>query len=103
MEEIRRRFEGRAAFATRAEWEAVRVELLGRKGGVIRTLLESIAQVPPAERKALSYMTWVKVMAHGGKQAFVVNPESCHACGLCVRACPEKAIRLIRFEQETAP
>jgi len=52
VEEIRRRFEARGEFATRAEWDAVRVDLLGRKGGVIRTLLESIGKVPAAERKA---------------------------------------------------
>ncbi len=52
VEDLRRRFESRGDFASRAEWEAVRVELLGRKGGVIRSLLESIAQVAPAERKA---------------------------------------------------
>jgi len=26
-----------------------------------------------------------------------VRAESCHACGLCVAACPEKAITLARF------
>ena len=62
-----------------------------------------VRKLDAAERKALSFMTWAKVTAHGGKQAFVVNPESCHACGLCVRACPEKAIRLVRFEEEAAP
>lgn len=62
-----------------------------------------IRKLDGPERKALSMLTWIKVMAHGGKQAFVVNPESCHACGLCVAACPEKAIRLVRFEEEAAP
>ncbi|MDZ4867724.1 MAG: ferredoxin family protein [Alphaproteobacteria bacterium] len=48
------------------------------------------------EMKALPFGPWLKVLAHGGKQAFVVNGDACHACGLCVAACPEKAIRLIR-------
>jgi 4Fe-4S ferredoxin len=26
----------------------------------------------------------------------VIKPDACHACGLCVTACPEKAITLIR-------
>jgi NAD-dependent dihydropyrimidine dehydrogenase PreA subunit len=38
----------------------------------------------------------LKALAHGGKQAFAVSAEACHACGLCVKACPENAIRLVR-------
>ena len=30
------------------------------------------------------------------RQAFVERPDACHACGLCVPACPEKAITLVR-------
>ena len=56
----------------------------------------TVRQLTLDERKALPFMPWLKVMAHGGKQAFVVNPDACHACGLCVTACPEKAIRLTR-------
>ena len=52
VDEIRRRFEDRGPFSSREEWERVRVELLGRKGGTIRSLLESIGQVPAADRKA---------------------------------------------------
>ena len=48
------------------------------------------------ELKALPLGPWIKVRVHGGKQAFVVNGDACHACGLCVAACPEKAIRLTR-------
>ena len=48
------------------------------------------------ETRALSLLTRFKVMVHGGKQAFVVNSDQCHACGLCVAACPEHAIRLTR-------
>ena len=49
------------------------------------------------ERGRLSLLAWVKVSVHGGKQGFVINGEACHACGLCVAACPENAIRLQRF------
>lgn len=31
------------------------------------------------------------------QKAYVIHPEQCHACGLCVNACPEKAIKLTRF------
>ncbi|MCA6287174.1 ferredoxin family protein [Phenylobacterium sp.] len=49
-----------------------------------------------SERQQLPLIPRVKVMVHGGKQAFVVNGDQCHACGLCVTACPEGAIRLAR-------
>jgi len=48
------------------------------------------------DRKRLSLIGRLKAFAHGGKQAFAVRLEACHACGLCVTACPEKALRLVR-------
>ena len=48
-----------------------------------------------AEDKAgMSFRGRLKARVHGNRQAFVVRPESCHACGLCVSACPEEAITL---------
>jgi NAD-dependent dihydropyrimidine dehydrogenase PreA subunit len=55
-----------------------------------------VRKLTARERSGLSLVTQFKVMVHGGKQAFVVNGDSCHACGLCVAACPEHAIRLTR-------
>jgi 4Fe-4S ferredoxin len=49
------------------------------------------------ERAALPFFVRIKVALHGGKQAFAVHADQCHACGLCVAACPEKAIRLARL------
>ena len=49
------------------------------------------------ENRALPLMPRLKVWAHGGRQAFVVRGDQCHACGLCVAACPEKAIVLRRM------
>jgi 4Fe-4S ferredoxin len=37
------------------------------------------------------------LFVHGGKQAYAVNADACRACGLCVTACPEKAITLARL------
>jgi 4Fe-4S ferredoxin len=36
----------------------------------------------------------------GKWQAFTVRAEACHACNLCVVACPEDAIRLARKNKE---
>lgn len=46
------------------------------------------------ERAPLSLIGRVKLFVHGGKQAFAVHADQCRACGLCVTACPEKAIKL---------
>ncbi len=40
-----------AAVRDRAGWEALRVEWIGRKRGVVRGLLDSIKDAPPAERR----------------------------------------------------
>ena len=46
------------------------------------------------EKAPLTWRARVKLFVHGGKQAFAVNAEQCHACGKCVTACPEQAITL---------
>jgi len=54
-----------------------------------------IRPLSAADKSALSFVGRMKAWAHGNEQAFVVNGPDCHACGLCVTACPEKAIRLV--------
>jgi 4Fe-4S ferredoxin len=54
----------------------------------------TVRKLTDAERGSLGPLTRFKVFVHGGKQAFVERPEACHACGLCVTACPERAIKL---------
>ena len=49
-----------------------------------------------AERSSLGLLAQLKSLAHGHKKAFVIHADQCHACGLCVQACPETAIRLLK-------
>ncbi|WP_443747906.1 4Fe-4S dicluster domain-containing protein [Asticcacaulis solisilvae] len=56
----------------------------------------ALGTLPPAERAGLSFLSKVKGTLHGWKQSFAVNADACRACGLCVEACPEKAIKLAR-------
>lgn len=53
-----------------------------------------VRRLTAEERGELGLVSRVKVFVHGGKQAFAVRPADCHACGLCVKACPERAITL---------
>jgi len=55
-----------------------------------------IGVLPKEQRSTLAFGGRVKSFFHGWKQAFAVRAQDCHACGLCVAACPEKAIKLAR-------
>jgi 4Fe-4S ferredoxin len=50
------------------------------------------------ERSRLGLFARVRTMLHGNQQAFTPRLDQCHACGLCVAACPERAIRLVPRE-----
>jgi len=75
----RNKCEGKADCARVCPYDVFAIETLGK-----------------AARTGLSLVGRLKGMAHGWKQAIVVNPDACHGCGLCVSACPEKAIVLRR-------
>lgn len=53
-----------------------------------------VRKLTDSERNALGVLARFKVFVHGGKQAFATRAADCHACGKCVTACPEKAIKL---------
>jgi NAD-dependent dihydropyrimidine dehydrogenase PreA subunit len=48
------------------------------------------------DRRGLSLVGRLKGIGHRWQQALLVNADACRACGLCVAACPEKAITLVR-------
>jgi NAD-dependent dihydropyrimidine dehydrogenase PreA subunit len=53
-----------------------------------------VRKLTEEERVGMSLIGTLKSMVHGYQQAIVVKPQDCHACGLCVKACPERAITL---------
>ncbi|WP_437631660.1 4Fe-4S binding protein [Sorangium sp. So ce854] len=54
-----------------------------------------VARIAPADFDALSLRGKLKSLVHGRKTAMTPNAARCQACGLCVVACPEDAIRLV--------
>jgi 4Fe-4S ferredoxin len=46
--------------------------------------------------RALPLLARLKVRVHGMKTSYAIGAADCRACGLCVVACPEDAIRLVR-------
>jgi NAD-dependent dihydropyrimidine dehydrogenase PreA subunit len=50
-----------------------------------------------SDRAMLNMMGKLKAWAHGNRQAYVIRPADCRACQLCIKACPEGAIRLAPF------
>ena len=53
-----------------------------------------VRKLAAEDRAGLSWLGRLKAFAHGNRQAYVVKPEACHACQLCIAACPEQALRL---------
>ena len=69
------------------------------KADCVRVCPYHVFEIQPLaaeQKRELSFVGRLKALAHGGKQAFAVHADACHACGLCVKACPESAIRLVR-------
>jgi 4Fe-4S ferredoxin len=55
-----------------------------------------VGRMTDAVYETLPLLPRLKVWAHRRKTAFTPNLGACRACGKCVEACPEKAIRLER-------
>jgi NAD-dependent dihydropyrimidine dehydrogenase PreA subunit len=54
-----------------------------------------VRRIDDTDFAALGVLGKLKSLAHGRKSAYTPNADACRACGLCVVACPEKAITLV--------
>lgn len=55
-----------------------------------------IRKIEPSDFANLRLIAKFKNRIHGGKVAYTPNADQCRACGLCAKACPERAIKLVR-------
>ena len=55
-----------------------------------------VRRIDDADFRALSFLGRLKSRAHGRQTAYVPGSDACQACGLCVVACPEHAVALVR-------
>ncbi len=55
-----------------------------------------VRRIDDADFARLSFLQKLKSRAHGRQSAYTPKADECRACGKCVEACPEKAIRLGR-------
>jgi 4Fe-4S ferredoxin len=54
-----------------------------------------IGQISDQDFAAMSLLQRFKSRVHGRRTVFTPRADACQACGLCVVACPERAITLV--------
>ena len=68
------------------------------KGDCVEVCPYDVFDVLPIEQADYARLSWIsrfKVRVHGMQMAYTPRADLCLACGLCVVACPERAIRLV--------
>ena len=55
-----------------------------------------VGLIDETKYKAMPLRVRLKLWAHGKKTAHTPHADACRACGLCVVACPEHAIQLVK-------
>jgi 4Fe-4S ferredoxin len=53
-----------------------------------------VGRMSDAEFAELGVLAKLRSVVHGRKTAYTPRASACQACGKCVAACPEKAIKL---------
>lgn len=56
-----------------------------------------VRRMDDADFAQLGVFGKVRSLAHGRKTAYTPRASACQACGKCVEACPEQAVRLVRI------
>jgi NAD-dependent dihydropyrimidine dehydrogenase PreA subunit len=55
-----------------------------------------VRRIDDADFAQLGVLGKLKSVLHGRKTAYTPRADACQACGKCVSACPEEAIKLVR-------
>ena len=59
-----------------------------------------VRRIDDGDFRSLSFLARLKSRAHRRQTAYTPRAADCRACGLCVVACPEKAITLVGLAQK---
>jgi 4Fe-4S ferredoxin len=57
-----------------------------------------VRRIEDSDFAGLGILAKLKSVAHGRKTAYTPLSSACQACGKCVKACPEEAIKLARVQ-----
>ena len=63
-------------------------------------LVLEIRALRGADKKGLSFSEKFRILVHKNRQAYVIRPAACDACGECIKVCPAHAIKLKRPGRE---